>query len=620
MTTAELPPDDPVIAALRRAAEQLHASANVNSNANASGGGGGSSNIRTDSATGSISSSNSNSSTSTSTSKAASKYARPAGLGLGLQQAKSSGSNSSTPKESKESPEAAAKAAADAAFLSLLVVSRGAHAATRSAKNATGESKARLDDATLREKNLMYERDHLRREIAKTRAVEYIYQDIALHPLPEFTTLAHQAFLDSTSDNTREKWNGEEEEEEEGEKMDQDRNDVDAVDLSLSENDHQLMLNRLRFELRERKRLKAHQDALLATKQRLLKENEAKKLELEALDKDLEAFLKGSLVLQDRLTVDVTRKRVECAEAQNLARPLFVVYQEVLSWNDLHPDDLIIIEIIGRDANAMDVDDAGGDSTSKPEAKHGKSKSHSSTPHNQKDETSIKLILTTKSSYKTNVILHFHYLPKRGFTIVEPPTLTSITPTSISPKPTFSLTCLLPNDTGLESPNPANNTSRASSNNASSSSSSFSAFSPKESGGFAYHWVQRLSGLMFPHLLPLPADLNIGLFEFIIENVRRRVVVLEEVVDALRAVFLGKKSVAVDRFESAVGGKKRGGGARVIGWKDVLDVKNKFVFACQLASEYPETSAKFSFVEHVGTEGGDASTEATDSINDLLHI
>ncbi|KAI9350115.1 Fms-interacting protein-domain-containing protein [Obelidium mucronatum] len=456
----------------------------------------------------------------------------------------------------------------------------------------------------------MYERDHLRREIAKTKAFDYIYQDIALHPLHEFQSMVAE-------NNAKRKREGDSDVDA-MDRDDDDNNDNNNnnTDLSNSANEHELMLNRLRFELRERKRLKADQDALVAIKQRLLKENEMKKLELDTLDKDLESLVKASLPLQERLGVLVSRKRDECLEAQNLARPLFVLYQEVLTWNDLNPADSILIEIVGRDSSAsMEVDRANkADSNGAP--------SHSANPSNQRNETSLRLQFYTESSQKTSIVLNFFYLPKLGLTIVELPTLNPSSAAHSPLKSTFSLMNLLPDDNGLESPNPANNNSRNSSK----------VFSVKESGGFAYHWLQRLSGVVFPHLLPLPDGLSTGLFEFILMAIRRRATVLEEIREALRHVVEARKDVLRSkRADKTLGGKVL---ARVVGWKDIVDEdnqtcingmitiecqKHKFVFACELACTYPNTAAKFSFVEHRGADGGDSSPESVESINDLLH-
>ncbi|KAJ3060052.1 THO complex subunit 5, partial [Podochytrium sp. JEL0797] len=285
-----------------------------------------------------------------STTASTSKYARPAQLQAPVPKA--------TPPPLQQQqhqlhplqlhPHTDPASAADAAFLALLTTQRKTLAASRTAKQQTTTTKQSLDTAVLKEKNLMYERDHLRREIAKARAFGYIYHDIQLHPIDHFTALQAEAaakHANSKQEDTAmvivlDKEEGEDEESSDpmlvsAESLD----DVDRFDKAWihHNNDHELMLNRLQFELCERKRLKKNQDALQTIKQRLLQQNESKKQALESLDKDLETFLKASIPLQERLGVSVTKKRVEMGRAQMLKRPLFVLYQEVVDWNELRP-------------------------------------------------------------------------------------------------------------------------------------------------------------------------------------------------------------------------------------------------------------------------------------------
>ncbi|KAI8618345.1 Fms-interacting protein-domain-containing protein [Chytriomyces sp. MP71] len=234
-------------------------------------------------------------------------------------------------------PGAAATAAAS--FMALLELSRASHAASRAAKAQTADAKAALDAAALHERNLMYERDHLRREIAKMRAFESIYQDIPLMPLAQFLALERMAasqgqdtmLLDAMADVGMKDLNANAD-------VDAAANLFDSNGNPVNDAAHALMLRRLEFELKERKRLKTDEDSLLVMKERIMKENEEKRAELEALDKEMEVLLKATIPLQERFGMPITRRREQAVDAQLLARPLFVLYQEIVNYNTLAED------------------------------------------------------------------------------------------------------------------------------------------------------------------------------------------------------------------------------------------------------------------------------------------
>lgn len=69
--------------------------------------------------------------------------------------------------------------------------------------------------------------------------------------------------------------------------------------LTNAASDHQLMLNRLQFELEERKRYDAEKRRLLAVKVQLTKANKARKAQLNKVETQLEAYIQSSQSLQD---------------------------------------------------------------------------------------------------------------------------------------------------------------------------------------------------------------------------------------------------------------------------------------------------------------------------------
>lgn len=128
---------------------------------------------------------------------------------------------------------------AGALFARLKALNRAANSATRNHKQATADARHDMDQTHLGLQNLQYEKRHLEREIEKCRQFAYahslvllfsdprtfprhssIYQDIPMYTIDEFVVRAPP----------------------------------EAHSQDVMSNHHQLMLNRLSFELVERQR------------------------------------------------------------------------------------------------------------------------------------------------------------------------------------------------------------------------------------------------------------------------------------------------------------------------------------------------------------------------------
>ncbi|KAJ3384006.1 hypothetical protein HDU84_003243 [Entophlyctis sp. JEL0112] len=315
----------------------------------------------------------------------------------------------------------------------------------------------------------MYERDHLRREIAKMKAYEYAFQDIPLLPVAAF----HSAIQENVHS-----------------------------DLANFSNDHELMLSRLQLELRERKRLKSEEETLVATKDRIQKECDDSLAQLESLDKDLDRFLNASLPLQQLLGVNVSKMRQLATDAREiLPAPLFHLFQEVSCWNEFEEDDQIEMEIV---TSAEMNSDGENDSVVQDDAMQidvptdGRSlpaEEDSNSVFNKKHGVSLKLTfsstLDSTNSDKRTVLI-FSFLPKLNICVVSGQS-TVISSSRHENIPLANLFTAADtavatgiSDMGQDSPNPANN-KRA-------------LFDFRLAGGFAYGWVQRLCGLPFGHI------------------------------------------------------------------------------------------------------------------------
>ncbi|KAF8341406.1 Fms-interacting protein-domain-containing protein [Cantharellus anzutake] len=132
--------------------------------------------------------------------------------------------------------------------------SREAVSRTTAQRALMTEARNTMDHAHLGLQNLLYERRHLEREIQKCRQFEFIYQDIPLYPLEEFAELVPGV--------------------------------VGAID------NHELMKKRLEFENSERARLEDKKKALIAERDKLIKEKREHRLRLESESREEAEFAK----------------------------------------------------------------------------------------------------------------------------------------------------------------------------------------------------------------------------------------------------------------------------------------------------------------------------------------
>ncbi|CAA7259777.1 unnamed protein product [Cyclocybe aegerita] len=140
---------------------------------------------------------------------------------------------------------------------------RAANAATRARKEETTAARLEMDQSHLTLQNLLYEKRHLEREIEKCRQFASIYQDVPLYTLEEFNRLAPPE--------------------------------------ARTDNEHQLMLNRLSFELAERQRLDLKKKELMQQKEELLKESKAKVATMDNVKSQIDLLMKTATEIQKKV-------------------------------------------------------------------------------------------------------------------------------------------------------------------------------------------------------------------------------------------------------------------------------------------------------------------------------
>jgi len=149
----------------------------------------------------------------------------------------------------------------------LKALNRAANTATRVCKDKTVAARLEMDQSHLQLQNLLYEKRHLEREIDKCRQFASIYQDVPLYSLEEFKRLAPE----------------------------------EARTEAVLQDEHQLMLNRLSFELVERQRLDQRKRELLQEKEELLKESKSKVTTMDNIKVQVDTLMKTASDIQKRV-------------------------------------------------------------------------------------------------------------------------------------------------------------------------------------------------------------------------------------------------------------------------------------------------------------------------------
>lgn len=160
-----------------------------------------------------------------------------------------------------------AKLAAGPLIARLKAANRAANEATRIAKQRTQDARQAMDNTHLGLQNLLYEKRHLESEIDKCRQFESIYEDVPVHDLNEFKLRAPE----------------------------------EATAPDVLQDEHQLMLNRLSFELAERQRLDERKKALTTRRDSLLKDVKDQQSELDSVAQQFDAVAKLAVELQKKM-------------------------------------------------------------------------------------------------------------------------------------------------------------------------------------------------------------------------------------------------------------------------------------------------------------------------------
>ncbi|KAF8268233.1 Fms-interacting protein-domain-containing protein [Lactarius quietus] len=162
---------------------------------------------------------------------------------------------------------------AGALFARLKALNREANAAARAHKQVTSDARHDMDQTHLRLQNLLYEKRHLEREMEKCRQFAYVplLPDLlaassSSNVLRTFPMYSVEQFIELSPPEAH-------------------------TEEALSD-EHQLMLNRLGFELVERQRLDRKVKELTQEKEELLKSSKVQSTTMDSVKVQIETLLK----------------------------------------------------------------------------------------------------------------------------------------------------------------------------------------------------------------------------------------------------------------------------------------------------------------------------------------
>ncbi|XP_075978025.1 THO complex subunit 5 [Anticarsia gemmatalis] len=190
---------------------------------------------------------------------------------------------------------------------------------TRAGRDALHKEKQRVDSTHLLLQNLLYEADHLNKEVTKCLQFKSKDEEIELVSLDDF-------FKDAPSE-------------------------ISRPDLTKND-EHQLQLARLEWELRQRRELSSACNELVQSKERVAAAIAAARSRLDALVPHLRDVLKSTKPLQECLALRLDDKRDEARAASLLPPPLFLLFANVSAYSDALGAKTVTVGISGDEDEA----------------------------------------------------------------------------------------------------------------------------------------------------------------------------------------------------------------------------------------------------------------------------
>lgn len=367
-------------------------------------------------------------------------------------------------------------------FVALKKLNRLDKIRLRAGRDALHKEKLRVDSNRLQLQNLLYEANHLKREVQRCYQFKSQDEEIDLVSEEEFYKNAPESI--SRPQKTK-------------------------------SDEHARRLARLDWELHERKELSALCKKLSIAKQDASKDIGLKAERLNSLAPCLEALLKATRPLQIALEMDIEKEWEVQKSARLLSRPLYLVYANVSAYAEAC-DSSITTTIEGDEDEAKilddedkcdDRDDDDNQESDNEDLEPGNRKVHHK--RYSKNETieirrknllkphplSVSLTIN-KDSPHGQIIITLRYFPGLGFVTAKP--TIEINNTGVAAGEVISteniLSCIYADDFGENSPNPK---TKYQIEEYHMNEAELLAYLNEQNFGKPYKWAQRFCGIDF---------------------------------------------------------------------------------------------------------------------------
>lgn len=345
--------------------------------------------------------------------------------------------------------------------------------------------------------------------------------------------------------------------------------------------DHKLRLARLEWELTQRKQLSLLCDELTDNKKTVAESIETKQQRLDNLGPQLRSILEASKPLQDSLGLPLDKIHQEHQRARLLPSPLYVLYVKATAYRDAY-DSSLIVSVEGDDEDAKRINnnegtqesdsDVEGQLETPPDDIPVHKKRHHRISREAREEEkklkilhkhplAVKIIITINSD--TKMILNFFYLTFLKVITVESH-LDNINNDNVivvtDDNNILNSECILrelyPQDTGTESPNPANNYQLKRYHLPEFSSLGL---------GIPYKWAQRMAGLNFitgyiinssDEHMTRQKTISQNSIESIFKEIKRRVRARLDLSSEIRLLESGNIALSGDIGDSSINPQK----------------------------------------------------------------
>uniref|UniRef100_A0A673I6G2 THO complex subunit 5 homolog n=1 Tax=Sinocyclocheilus rhinocerous TaxID=307959 RepID=A0A673I6G2_9TELE len=359
-------------------------------------------------------------------------------------------------------------------FITLKKLNRLAHMRLKKGRDQTHEAKQRVDVLHLQLQNLLYEVMHLQKEIGKCLEFRSQHEEIELVSEEEF-------FQEAPAEISR--------------------------PHVTRDDQHQLTLARLDWELEQRKRLAEQYKMSLARKEKIQKAIEQKREYLSSLQPGLQNIMQASLPVQEYLAIPFEHMQKQAEVSRHLPPPLYVLLVQAGAYGQAC-DKNLSVSISGDvdEAKALSrppEDSQDDESDSDAEEEQQNTKRRRATVGVQLDDKRKEMLrrhplsLCVDLKCKDGSVLHLFFYYLMNLNILTVKTKVSTT-TDLSGAVSAGsllnseslLNCLYASDHGKETPNPANRYQF--------DKVGITTFADYVSDlGHPYVWVQKLGGLQF---------------------------------------------------------------------------------------------------------------------------